>query len=233
MTKVVLNDVGYAPTSAATINNNNTLIEQAVENTLSRDGTGPNEMNSNLDMNNNRVINLPEPVGDTEPARKGDLDDLLAAASSGIIATKVEAEVGSDNKKVMSPFRTAQAVQANVFPTRAELLARNLPAVQTRVRTSGYTTPGIGAADYVETPDAPLPGGFTSPGGRKWNLVENNVYVEMFGYIGLSSSDADANSDVTGTTGADGNVTIGIIAGNIRIENRIGGASMFRFTFVG
>lgn len=39
--------------------------------------------------------------------------------------------------------------------------------------------------------------------------------------------------NVTGTTGVDGNVTIGVIAGNLRIENRSGAATRFRVTFVG
>lgn len=39
------------------------------------------------------------------------------------------------------------------------------------------------------------------------------------------------NTDVTGTTGTDGNVTVGVIADNIRIENRQGGSQVFRYTF--
>ncbi|NOV21641.1 hypothetical protein E5S70_37700 [Ensifer adhaerens] len=40
-------------------------------------------------------------------------------------------------------------------------------------------------------------------------------------------------TDVTGTTGTDGNVTVGVIAGNIRIENRVGSTQVFRYTFFG
>ena len=62
MAKLTLADVSNIlgnPTSAAnTINNNSNLIEQALENTLSRDGTSPNQMNSDLDMNNNDVLNV-------------------------------------------------------------------------------------------------------------------------------------------------------------------------------
>lgn len=41
-----------------TINANMTLIETAVENTLSRDGTSPNAMGADLDMNSNDILNL-------------------------------------------------------------------------------------------------------------------------------------------------------------------------------
>lgn len=78
MAKVVLNDVGSILTAANTINANNQRIEDAIENTLSRDGTAPNEMNANLDMNNYRIYNLPVPVTDTEPVRKYELDNFPA-----------------------------------------------------------------------------------------------------------------------------------------------------------
>ncbi|MFQ6158877.1 hypothetical protein [Sinorhizobium meliloti] len=41
------------------------------------------------------------------------------------------------------------------------------------------------------------------------------------------------NTDVTGTTGTDGNVTVGVVSGNIRIENRAGSSQVFRYAFLG
>lgn len=60
MTKLTLADLANLnnPTSAVTsINANNALIEAALENTLSLDGTSPNAMNANLDMNNFIILN--------------------------------------------------------------------------------------------------------------------------------------------------------------------------------
>lgn len=113
MSKTNLNDIGDVRAATSIINNNNALIENAIENTLSRDGTGPNEMNAQLDMNDHRVINLPAPVSDSEPMRKQDIDELIAAASSGIIATQAEAEAGVNNFKVMTPLRTLQSIDVN------------------------------------------------------------------------------------------------------------------------
>lgn len=62
-----------------TINANNTLIETALENTLSRDGTSPNTMSANLDMNSNRITNLPAPASSAEPATKGYVDGVTFA----------------------------------------------------------------------------------------------------------------------------------------------------------
>lgn len=57
MAKLTLTDILVGYHSTANINANNALIEAALENTLSRDGTTPNGMETSLDMNGNRVIN--------------------------------------------------------------------------------------------------------------------------------------------------------------------------------
>lgn len=44
---------------------------------------------------------------------------------------------------------------------------------------------------------------------------------------------AALGSDLTGSTGVAGNVTVGVISGNLRIENRQGNASMVRYFFFG
>lgn len=87
MTKLTLNNIGAGTafqTAIATINANNDAIETAVENTLSRDGTVPNQMGDILDMNSHRIINLPTPVSAAEPLRLQDLSDFN---STGVINT--------------------------------------------------------------------------------------------------------------------------------------------------
>ena len=58
MAKLTLTDIlsGYA--TAAAYNANNALIEAALENTLSRDGTTPNTMSANLDLDSNDLNNV-------------------------------------------------------------------------------------------------------------------------------------------------------------------------------
>ena len=62
MPKLTLSDLTSLTsneTSAITlINANMALVEAAVENTLSRDGTAPNSLSADLDMNSNNIINL-------------------------------------------------------------------------------------------------------------------------------------------------------------------------------
>lgn len=80
--KITLGTVGSIsqnPTSAQTIINQNfSTIQTAFDNTLSRDGTAPDQMQATLDMNSNRIINLPAPATETEPMRKADIEAVIA-----------------------------------------------------------------------------------------------------------------------------------------------------------
>lgn len=76
MAKLTLNNVGDLTnftTAAAVINANSASIVTAMEDTLSRDGLTPNTMSASLDMNSNRILNLPVPGSINEPARLVDV----------------------------------------------------------------------------------------------------------------------------------------------------------------
>jgi hypothetical protein len=68
-------------TAIAVINANNALIETAMENTLSLDGTTPNSMGADLDMDGNNILNLPAPDSPTSPVR---VQDISTYISSGV-----------------------------------------------------------------------------------------------------------------------------------------------------
>lgn len=74
--KVTLRDVTVGQGSLEIINANTTAIEEAFENTLSRDGTAPNQMDALLDMNSNQIINLPWASSDGEPMTLGQFNGL-------------------------------------------------------------------------------------------------------------------------------------------------------------
>lgn len=58
MAKLTLDPIGsFTQAAVTTINTNMDRIEAAVEKTLSRDGTIPNQMEADLDMNNQNIIN--------------------------------------------------------------------------------------------------------------------------------------------------------------------------------
>lgn len=91
MSKLVLNDISNLQnetSSSVLLNTNNALIEDALENTLSRDGTSPNAMESDLDMNSYRITNLPEPTNASEAVRLIDLtntrDNIVSSVYSQV-----------------------------------------------------------------------------------------------------------------------------------------------------
>ena len=53
-------------TATERINDNFKALQEAIENTLSRDGTGPNYMDADLDMNSYRIINSANPTEDND-----------------------------------------------------------------------------------------------------------------------------------------------------------------------
>lgn len=88
MPKINLTDLSNLQnevTATAAINNNNTLIEAAIDNSISRDGTQPNQMNANLDMNSNRIINLPDALDDQEPVTLSQFNASIGALESGAV----------------------------------------------------------------------------------------------------------------------------------------------------
>ena len=81
MSKITLNNLDSLTnesTALTALNTNFATIQDAIDNLLSRDGTSPNTIEANLDMNSYRIQNLPEAVDPTEPVRLGDIDELLA-----------------------------------------------------------------------------------------------------------------------------------------------------------
>lgn len=64
-----LDDLTASYQSVQKINSNNDRIIEAFDNTISRDGSGPNNMEAELDMDDNRILNLGAPVNPTDAAR--------------------------------------------------------------------------------------------------------------------------------------------------------------------
>lgn len=82
LTLVDLTNLNNQASAINTINVNNQSTETALENTLSRDGTSPNTMEADLDMNSNRILNLAAPETDNEPVRLIDLTTVAGATPS-------------------------------------------------------------------------------------------------------------------------------------------------------
>lgn len=99
--KIVLGSIAtfQNDTSAvAQYNANNALLTLALDNTLSRDGTSPNQMSSSLDMSSNRIINLPAPISTQEPLRLADATTL----NGGGIVTVSQLPIGGTTGQLLA-----------------------------------------------------------------------------------------------------------------------------------
>lgn len=119
--KVTLANVGSlidATTAANTINSNSAAIVAAMDNTLSRDGTAPNQMQAPLDMNSNRIVNLPTPITVNEPARLVDLNTVIGGGTITVNPLPTGGTINQLLKKNSSTnFDAGWVDPASVAPT--------------------------------------------------------------------------------------------------------------------
>jgi len=112
-------------TAVNAINANNAATIAAVEKTLSRDGTSPNQMTDELDMNSNRIINLPTPISESEPLR------VIDAATLG--------HAGTITLSTMPPGGNTGQVLEKLSNTSYDANWVNLPAIPAAGLPTGGT----------------------------------------------------------------------------------------------
>ncbi len=83
MAKKPLNSVTSGYASNALLNENFQRISDAIDNTLSRDGTSPNFMTANIDMNSHRITNLAAPFNQSDAVRLIDLQNYGGGGEGG------------------------------------------------------------------------------------------------------------------------------------------------------
>lgn len=236
MAKVTLSDVvnlQNESTAVSTINNNSDAIATAFENTLSRDGTSPNTMGADLDMNSNRILNLPGPISDQEPVRLGDLSSLspgtVSVSSYG--QTLIAASTAAAARTVLALAAIASSGSAS------DLTAGTVPAARMPAHTGDVTSSAGSVAltipndtvTYAKmqnvSAENKILGRITSGAGDVEELTRDNVRT----VLGLATTSTAGRlprySDTTGSTAA----TTGIYedgSGNVGIGNTGPGAKL-------
>jgi len=109
MTKLTLSNLQNLQnesTTITTLTQNNVATSAALENTLSRDGTSPNQMNADFDMNSNRILNLPDALTDQEPATFSQLNDRIDSLTNGAVISASYVTLANDpqlqNERVLT-----------------------------------------------------------------------------------------------------------------------------------
>lgn len=206
---------------AATINNNSDAIEAALELTLSRDGTSPNEMEAELDMNSNRIINLPEAVGDTEPVRNQEFTEFVDSIET-IVATIGDAQTAAEVAAAQAAASAALLVSYNTwFP--GPITGQALKFIRVKADESGYEYAlgggggGLSDGDYGDIT--------VSSGGTVWtidngvvslaklaNMATGSLYYRKTGGTGAPEVNtlATLKTDLglTGTNSGDQTITL-------------------------
>lgn len=218
MAKLTLSDLvslTNATAAITTINANSDLIEAALEKTLSRDGTSPNAMGAQLDMNSYRIINLPEATNPTDPIRLGELEELVqdqidtvAVGPQGPTgATGAAATIAVGSTSTLSPG--APATVTNVGSSSAATFNFGIPAGQTGATGATGATGPTGPVTTVSwnfstttTASDPGSGIFrlnnTTPASATAMYIDNNERGGTSATAWVDSWDDTGNSTLRG-----------------------------------
>lgn len=101
MPKLTLTDLGSLTNESsalAVMVANNTAIENALENTVSRDGTVPNTMAAAFDMNSNKIINLGTPSLAADAVTKAYVDNIVTGTTGILPSVTLESAGGGTSK---------------------------------------------------------------------------------------------------------------------------------------
>lgn len=108
MAKLTLDPILSDYASRQKFNSNFDDIEDALENTLSRDGSSPNHMTADLDMNSQKVLNLPDAASNGEPVTYRQWianGGSSATVSSATLINFLQAGTGAVSRTVASKFQ--------------------------------------------------------------------------------------------------------------------------------
>lgn len=100
-----LTPINASYTGISKLNEHLDKIEAAFENTLSRDGSTPNQMDANIDLNDNQIINTGEPTLGHHVATKDYVDALALGGAVPIYVSEGIPSLNSyvDLKDIASP----------------------------------------------------------------------------------------------------------------------------------
>lgn len=210
LTLVDLASLQNETTAIQTINSNNALIEQAIENSLSRDGTLPNQLEADLDVNSQRVINLATPEAGTDAARLIDIQD---AAFPTIVIPSLAGNGGKilTNDTTVLNWQTPTSItgigdlkstnnlsELTDKPTARTTLGLGTAAV-TDIGTSGDTVPKLNgtntwSATQTFTGIMSSSGGFviTGAGDLRVAGAPTILYTDSVGFRGAPQNIKDA-----------------------------------------
>lgn len=118
MTKVDIRRLDSVTTNDTTatqlINENFEALQEAIENTISRDGTTPNFMDADLDLNSYKIINAGTPINNTDVITKEYFDEYVGNAAGFAEAAETSANRAATAAQAAQGYSTAASGAADV-----------------------------------------------------------------------------------------------------------------------
>ena len=145
MTTISLADVGSGFKRTA-INTNFDAIEAAINNDL-LDKAGGKALEADLDYNSKKAINMADGINNTDGATVAQLNTAISGSASGLIASQIESQLGSDVSTLVTTFTGITYVVG----------ANNLEVYRNgnrQTKTRDYTETSTSSITWVSAPNA-------------------------------------------------------------------------------
>ena len=192
MAKLTLTDI-TTTNIVTTYNANNDLIEAAIENTLSRDGTTPNQMQADLDMNSNDILNVGNitlangsQVATTLPDTILDHSTISVLAGTGLTGggtIDADSTLSLDTTNARNADHSAISITAGVGLTGGGTLeaTRNIDLDITELDSMAVATV-VGTDTYL-----------VNDGGTMKEIAYNDAHLEVLTVTGTTDTLADTD----------------------------------------
>ena len=188
--------------AVATVNANSTLITTAFADCLSLSGEQPNQMQSNLDMGQFQVINLPPPATLNSPVR---LTDLANITNSGTITVNTLPAGGSSNALLHKNSSTDYDATWTLTPSGLTSIGATTSTVTTSNITGTAVLSGSSSGTTTLQASATASGTLTLPAatdtltGKATTDTLTNKTFDTAGTGNVFKAGGVTTSTVTGT----------------------------------
>lgn len=196
-----ITSLGNVSSAIAAINNNYDAIEEALENTLSRDGTLPNQMEADLDLNSYDLLNAGRVQADSIL-----LDGMLLAPSEVAAQTFLQDGDGAVPRTIADKLRDIVSVKD--FGAVGDGITDDTEAIQNAVNFGiAEMPPGV----YCVSAEIVIPDGCGLVGAsafwkRRTGYVYSGAKQSVLKYIGASGTNTcvvRASATAVGVMGGD------------------------------